>query len=240
MCEKDKFRCACGSLVGQNPSPLFSKLIEDLPWMCQNYKRNCREIKTTINELELHQRKCIFRKVYCPNLGCARNIDLVFKNVMNHLNDYHDKEHDVIDGRKIQMLKGKKDVWKATLINAPRHFELHNEGKPHSLWSPGKMTSTSGDVFFFEAKMSNDSIYFWVNYFGSSDDAKNFTVNFSVDNTNFFESFIYNGPVHTLDEDPFEIVARQNCFSIKREVVLRCLRNKRLTIKITIENRVIY
>ena len=70
LCEKDKLRCPCGSLVVKNPSPITARLLEDLPWMCQNYKRGCREIQFDIGGLEFHQRKCIFRQIQCPDLKC--------------------------------------------------------------------------------------------------------------------------------------------------------------------------
>ena len=89
LCEKHKLYCLCGSLVGKNPSPIIAKLLQDLPWMCQNYKIGCREIEMTIGGLEFHQRKCIFRKVYCPKLDCPRNTEPLFKDVMKHMNDIH-------------------------------------------------------------------------------------------------------------------------------------------------------
>ena len=100
------------------------------------------------------------------------------------------------------------------------------------------MTSTSGDVFFFEAKVRNDSAYFWVNFFGSSDDAKNFTVDFSIYSLNYRESFNYNGPVHTLDKKQNDIIDKETCFSIKLDAVIRCLNNiKCLNVMITIKNQ---
>ena len=100
------------------------------------------------------------------------------------------------------------------------------------------MTSTSGDVFFFEAKIRNDLAYFWVNFFGSSDDAKNFNVNFSVDKSvNFCETFNYSGPVHTLEKEQSDIIDDQICFSIKLNAVKRCLvNNKCLNIVVIIKN----
>ena len=74
LCEKDKLKCPCGSLVAKNPSPITAKLIEDLPWMCQNYNRGCREIQTFIPGLEFHQRKCNFRQIQCPDLGCSQYV----------------------------------------------------------------------------------------------------------------------------------------------------------------------
>ena len=121
LCEKDRFECPCGSLVGKTPSPIIAKLLEDLPWMCQNYKNGCREIKKNIGELEFHQRKCVFRKVYCPKLEChkklPRNFELLFKDVNKHLNDYH------ADSWAIPMLPSKKNVWMATITDRPNNFE---------------------------------------------------------------------------------------------------------------------
>ena len=70
LCEKDKLKCPCGSSVVKNPSPITAKLLEGLPWMCQNYKRGCREICFDIGGLEFHKRKCIFRQIQCPDLNC--------------------------------------------------------------------------------------------------------------------------------------------------------------------------
>lgn len=227
LCEKDKFKCPCGSLVGKNPSPIIAKLLKDLPWMCQNYKKGCREMKQNINELEFHQRMCIFRKVYCPNLACHKESRVImFKDVMKHLNDSH------VNGWEIKpMLKGQKNIWMASLVSQS-NFELMNR------WTPGKMTSTSGDVFFFEAKMSIDSIHCWVNFLGSSDDAKNFKVNFSVDKSgNFCETFTYNGPVHTLETEQSDIIDGQICLTINRNAIRRLAeKSKCLNVKITIRN----
>ena len=120
LCEKDKLKCPCGSVVGKNPSPILAKLMKDLPWMCQNYKRGCREIKRDIGELEFHQRKCVFRKVYCPKLECpkefSRNFQLLFKDVKKHLNDYHWTF-------QIPMLPKKKNVWMAELTINPQRYK---------------------------------------------------------------------------------------------------------------------
>ena len=123
LCEKDKLKCPCGSLVGKNPSSILAKLMKDLPWMCQNYKKGCREIKKNISELEFHQRKCVFRKVHCPEgyclkkSGLSRNFELLFKDVRKHLNDYH------ADSWVAPMLPNKKNVWMAKLHDTPNNFE---------------------------------------------------------------------------------------------------------------------
>ena len=138
----------------------------------------------------------------------------MFKDVTKHLNDSHVKSWE------IPMLEGQKNIWKARLGDRRGNFEPRDD---ESSWSPGKMTSTYGDVFFFESKMSNNSVHCWVNFLGSSNDAKNFRVNFSVKSMNLCETFIYNGLVHTLEKEQSDIVDDQTCFSIKLNAVRRCL-----------------
>ena len=82
LCEEHKTKCLCGSKVGINPSPLIAKVLQDLPWMCQNYKTGCREIKMNGEDLERHQEKCIYRLVFCPN---RRNEKVLFKDMIDHL-----------------------------------------------------------------------------------------------------------------------------------------------------------
>ena len=229
LCEKDKLKCPCGSLVGKNPSAIIAKLLEDLPWMCQNYKNGCRKIKQNINELEFHQQKCIFRKVYCPHLFCPKESrNIMFKDVMKHMTDSHGNI------REYKMLGGQKNIWRVRIADR-NSFEHKVDDEPS--WSPGKMTSTSGDLFFFQSKISGNFFHCWVNFLGSSNDAKNFRVNFSVESMNLCESFIYNGLVHTLEKEQSDIIDEQICFSIKLNAVRRCLNNINcLNIVITIKN----
>ena len=86
----------------------------------------------------------------------------------------------------------------------------------------GRMTSTCGAEFFFGVWITKDGFHCWVNFLGSSDDAKNFKVNYSVKNNN--ESFIYNGPVQTLDKEQVKILEEQGCLFIKLDAFKRCFK----------------
>ena len=176
LCEKDKLRCPCGSLVGKNPSPIIANLLQDLPWMCHNYKRGCREIKITISELEFHQRQCIFREVYCPDQNCckeSREIELLFKDITKHLDDCH-------FDRCIKLKNEGQNVWRVNLTDKKRNFE-QSDDLGFGTAGPWYATrSTCGAVFFPQACLKENGIHCWVNFLGSSDDAKNYTVNFSV------------------------------------------------------------
>ena len=221
-------------MVGKNPSPIIAKLLQDLPWMCQNYKRGCREIKITISGLEFHQRQCIFRKVYCPELDCyteSLEIELLFKDVTKHLDDDHNDSHEM------SMIEGETNIWLTELSDEKRNFE---ERDLSSFWSVGKMTSTCGAVFFLEAWLNENAIHCWVGFLGSPDDAKNYTANFNVYNksVDYRESYSYSGPVHTLDKDHTDILEEEGCFFIKLNAVRRCLNkeSKCLDIIISIKN----
>ena len=92
--------------------------------------------------------------------------------------------------------------------------------------------------------MTKDGFHCWVNFLGSSDDAKNFTVNYSVENNAANESFIYNGPVQTLDKEQVKIFEEQGCLFIKLDAFKRCFKQenqnndfKSLRIVITIKNK---
>ena len=150
------------------------------------------------------------------------NIELLFKDVNKHLNDFH------ADYREVPMLNGETNRWMVKLTDQKGNFEQNIEDHQFS-WSPGKMTNTSGDIFFFESRMSNDSFDCWVNFFGSSDDAKNFTVQFYIGNKSekIQESLDYKGLVHTLDKEQFDIMDEQRCFSIKLKAVKRFLNKEK-------------
>ena len=134
---------------------------------------------------------------------------------------------------ELPMIEDETNFWIASLTLTPKCFQLHQEGFD-KFWSR-KMTSTCGAGFFFEAWMKQNALNCWI-WIGSLDDTKNFIVNFSVSN-NDRETFIYNGPIHTLDKEESSILEEQSCFFIKLDAVKRCLDKKsKFDIRITIKD----
>ena len=72
FCNDFNKNCPCGSLLDKEPSESIAKKLQFLPWMCQNFKRGCREVKMDVNNLKIHHGKCIFRKVFCPHPDCSK------------------------------------------------------------------------------------------------------------------------------------------------------------------------
>merc|ERR1712168_477484 len=82
--------CPCGFPVGGEPSPLVANLLQNFPWMCQNYTSGCREILEAIEDLEHHQEECNFRVVKCPCVSCVLvHAHVLFRDVVNHLARIH-------------------------------------------------------------------------------------------------------------------------------------------------------
>ena len=197
LCEKDKAQCPCGSNVGKSPSPLVAKLLQDLPWMCNNFKSGCREIKEKTEELEKHQRNCIYRQIICPDLFCKEKLlflDLeyhflgatVHKNIIEKNVDYVSEQ--VVTGPgnvKEKLLK-----WNCSYNSNFEHDEI--------TWGLYKVTTPDGAVFFQSAYFNNNSFYTWTYFSGSADDRKAYRSRHMA-KSKLGEVFIYHGYPHTLD-----------------------------------------
>ena len=223
LCENHKAECPCGSLVGKKP--VFPKIFEDLPWMCQNYKHGCREIKSDVEELEYHQRKCIFRQVHCPHFFCKPKV--LFKDVIDHVNTFHENTYSRVP----------KNVGRGKMsLNAPFglvKFDFINKTK--YAWMPAKI-HINDYVFYDVGYFKNNTFHFWTYFIGSQDEAQKFSCAYSVKNT-IGETFLYGGPVHTLDEEKDDIISSGSCFAIPKNAVKRSLIEEgRIEPSITIRN----
>ena len=228
LCEEHKNGCPCGSFVGNSPSPVIAKLLQNLPWMCQYYMNGCREISMNVEELGHHHGKCIYRPVFCPNIQCqVRNVTVLFKDVIDHLGGvFH-----TIGPINYQLVVGKALVTKkftATLGVC----QLQN-GK---YWNPEKITSSCGAVFFIFGTIDNNTLYSWIAFYGSADEAMKYSYTSSV-TSNRGEKFTFSGPVFTIDTGFEAIIASGSLLTIGVDAVTRSLNDeKQLEVVITIRN----
>ena len=202
LCEKHKESCPCGSLVEENPSQSIAIQLQNLPWICQNYKWGCHEVKMDVKNLKAHHGKCIFRRVFCPNSEC-KNLEVdygfticwgkkvCFKDIFDHLNnDHKDTWYEIV---------GESNKW-----NKWTDF-IKGDFLDGTSWSPCKMTTTNGDVFSLVARVHKEVVHLWMLFFGTSEEARKFLCRISIKNK-FGIEFIYSGPVHTLDKTEKAIV----------------------------------
>jgi len=224
LCEEHKAKCPCGSKVGTTPSPFIAKVLQDLPWMCENYKTGCQEIKMNVEDLEHHQRKCIYRKVFCPFPGQhCQSHKILFKDVVEHLKASH---------------KGFFEM--ASKENRYRWYAVGDKPLENCwTWVPGKITTSCGATFFTCAKIVNDTFHHWVIFLGSSDEAENYSSSISIETKigKQFNKFNFTGAVHTIDEGAGDIIASGSLLSIGLNAAKRLLNGKkRLEFEITIRN----
>ena len=228
LCEEHKTECLCGSKVGKSPSPVIANLLRNLPWICQNYNNGCREIKMIVEDLDYHQRNCIYRHVFCPNNDCEKGEKILFKDVIDHLKIC------LKEAFEERMLKGIEHKFDTCI---DKYMFEKNSMENGTSWPPTKWTSTSGAVFFTSGYVENQTFYVWSCLLGSVDEAKKYSCTLSVTNE-IGEKFLYSGPVHTLDKEYHnDIIASRSLLGIEIIAAMRSLNfEKSLPVEITIRN----
>jgi len=179
--------------------------MQSLPWMCQNYRWGCREVRVDVKTLETHHGECKFRKVICPLAVefCPREVEdgelicegkkICLKDIFDHLNTVHKDNWREINGESNKWIQS---------------IKIEGNVSNGSCWFPRKLTSTNGYVFGLVAKVqrySGKNLCLWMLFFGSTEEARNYSCRISVKN-NFGNEFNYSGPVHTLDQTEKAIV----------------------------------
>ena len=228
LCEEHKNGCPCGSFVGNSPSPVIAKLLQNLPWMCQYYMNGCREISMNVEELGHHHGKCIYRPVFCPNIQCqVRNVTVLFKDVIDHL----DGVFHTIGTIDYQLVIGKALVTKKSLATLGAS-QVQNVKH----WHPGKITSSCGALFFTFEAIRNNTLYSCIVFYGSAEEAMKYSYTSSV-TSDRGEKFTFSGPVFTLDTEFEAIIASGSLLTIGIDAVNRSLNGeKQLEVVITIRN----
>jgi len=228
LCEKHRVKkCPCGSKIAKKPSSIIAKLLQDLPWMCQNYKNGCREFKMDVEGLDIHHRKCIFRPVFCPDARCQGDKKVMFKDIAGHFTTFH---KNVL---ALEMLVGGENKW---IANKPM-AQLNLDKIAHLFFLPNKVTRSDGTVFYEVGCLINNAFHFIIFLIGPPEAAKSFSCSVSV-TTNDGEKYLYIGKVHTLDEKKEDIIVSESCFKIGNNVVKRSLdAMKKLNIEFSISRK---
>ena len=223
LCESCKASCECGSVVGKCPNPTIKQMLIDLPVYCLHYNNGCRQIfvQTQAESMDDHQKGCIFRKVFCPDLRCKKKV--LFKDVVEHLKQVHKDPYCFVATEN-----------KYTLILGTE-AGIDEDGY---YWIPISTKIGSGMDFFFVGKVTNKIAHFWLYIMASPLQAKNYTYTLSItwaNGSKFSSNFSNNAKV--LDEDHEEIIEKQPVFMIGTETIKKIRNeNKSFTIEVTIHD----
>ena len=147
----------------------------------------------------------------------------LFKYVLEHLEFFHGnemKQYDLVIGKALVTRKNTK----RSQVNNGEH------------WNPGKIISSCGALFFQFVRIKNDTMYSCIVFMGSSDEARKYSYTCSV-TSNMEETFMFKGPVFTVDRSFDDIIASGSLLMIRIDVVNRSLNEKKqLEFEITIRN----
>jgi len=184
--------------------------------MCQNYKTGCCESKINLEDLVHHQRNCIYRQVFCPNMDCGEEGKVLFKDIIAHINICLEEP---IEEEKMSNFKAN-----SFLVLIGTNKEIKNE----AIWIPTKITTTCGAVFFTHGCVKNQTLYIWICLLGSLDEANKYSCSYSITNR-IGEKFIYNspGPVFTIDKGQDDIIASGSLLMIGLDAAKRSLNGEK-------------
>jgi len=209
LCENCKASCICGSLVGKCPNPTVKEILKDLPAYCQHYNNGCRQIfvQAQAESLDDHQKGCIFRQVFCPQLSCKEKV--LFKNVIEHLKQTH-----------VNKLWFDATENKYTLILSTENIDADG-----CSWFPNCIKISSGMVFFLVGKIINKIAHFWLYIMASPLQAKHYAYTLSIAKENGNKFIKFHDYAKPLDEGRDEVLEKQSVFMIGTEVIKE-LRNE--------------
>ena len=144
----------------------------------------------------------------------------MFKDIIDHLETAH-----------------KLNVYKA--VNEIDTFftkkDVESGFSNGNFWHASKLVTSSSAQFFSIGRTANDTVYQWLVFMGSSDEARNYSYTCSISNQ-IGQKFIYSGPVHTLD-DNFDDIIASGSLMIGVSAAKRSLNDqKQLEVEITIRN----
>jgi len=195
LCEKCKSACKCGSAVGKRPNPTTKHILKDLPAFCPHYRYGCREVFVQADDLDYHQKGCVFRQVHCPKIECKEKV--LFKDVIDHLKQHNDT------------------FWTHATGNKFTHFQ---GAKCLGTWMPKITKMNNGVNFILVGEVIGKAALFWLYIVSSPKEAKKYAYTLSVSGKNG-RKFTYYDYVKPLDEGYDEIIGKQRGFLIGTEAI---------------------
>ena len=227
LCENCKDKCACGSKVTKAPSKAISNLLKSLPNYCRFFHRGCREM-LPMEEVEKHEKCCVFRVVICPTYYCEELIS--FHLFEQHFNSRKHPPGDIITAPR-------KSENSDTFLIYPKIKTCNID---QAGFATRKLSKSQNETFFVNGFTLKGTLHLWVQYYGSSEEAKNYEFSMSS-KTKTSKMNTHYGPVYSIDEDKKAIWNKGETFAMSTrfmlgmiekdgefaiEVEIKCLKDK--------------
>ena len=175
---------------------------------CKNYDNGCCEIFAQAEGLNDHQRGCMYRLVFCPDLGCDFEV-VELKDIVEHLKNEHGEQF-------------KEDMTITKIVYSENMkcevaFPFENVTDDTYL-TPTKLDFIDGVEFFFVGDVVHNIMHCLIYFLGSPLEAGYYTYTMSFTSKDG-EKCNYYGHVQPLDKNSHDIIAKQSVFMIGAEVV---------------------
>lgn len=178
-----------GERVTMDPLPISDRLFEILPWYCKNYSNGCREIFSSVVELEDHQKSCVFRLIPCIHQFVGRcNAEIVQKNWLEHMEQEHHLNY--YDWREPEEIAEEID-YECSFGGRLQAYELEDG----AYW-PLDVLELGYNLFAIQRRIKNGNFCAWIICLESEIDAKNFEYSLSVKGPDG-EKVTFEGPCST-------------------------------------------
>ena len=145
-------------------------------------KHNTCDFSANKTDLVLHEKKCTFRLVPCPDPGCDREYPL--SGVLGHIENIH--------------IKGAITHFYTGHVMIDYLLPIDRDGPGNLNWSCRRVLEYE-DYEFLPCFTKKDGVYYaWIHVIGNSEDAVKFSVTLSVGEATKCMMFL-NGPVYPID-----------------------------------------
>ena len=201
-----KHTCSCGSTI----SVVRCLLIEDLlklpsmRFFCSNEFRGCQEMKEK-SAMIIHEQECVHRHVKCPKITCIEMVK--FKDLVSHM-----KKTD-------QCLEYQRPLFTNELLM--NTFRINEQIAFRGLFTiqPLKF-DYDGKVFLSVGQARKGSLYHWVHFLGSKNEARNYSYSLEYySNSKNEDNCVFAGQVISIDEPSESIIGNsQHCFVVNYKV----------------------
>ena len=133
-----------------------------LPSQCRFNDHGCT-VELMKNDLESHEKECLYRLVRCVDLACHDKVPFV--NLLDHMSNDHERE----------------DFVNAEGSSYKSHFIVHDEDFSREIMWISDHLMLDGRHFFRECCRNADGLWFiWVYLLGSRKEAENYHYNIKI------------------------------------------------------------
>ena len=196
---EEKKNCSCTKFIPLKYCEVIDALLslDKMQFKCENLSRGCQESLDKENMI-YHQTECIYRLVRCPCITCKSKAPAPFHELLDHM-----KPDCIVD------LSG---VYNTFVFYYDRKISVGHY-RPRKIIAENK-------VFFSVIRFKEDLLYHWIQFYGSSIEAKNYSYTLEYHNNTKTPEVTcsFGDQVVSIDETADSIIEKVNCLAISRKL----------------------